>query len=164
MEETQETANLAVEDDGMAVYLAQVQSRHFVRAIARPGGRVFMHGSATGKAILAELPPSAVKKIIEQHGVRVLTPRTINGLRRLLRHLEEVRRQGFAVDDEEYAIALRCVAAAVLDEEGVPLGAVSVSGPTMHVASDRVMELGKAVRRVADKLTAEMDGRAKKVA
>lgn len=164
MEETRETANLAVEDEGMAVYFGQVQSRQVMRAIAKPGGRVFMHGSALGKAILAALPPNEAAKITQHRGLPVFTPRTIDDPRRLLRHLEEVRRQGFAVDDEEYAVGLRCVAAAVLDEDGAPLGAVSVSGPTVRVTPERVPELGAAVRRVADELTAELGGRQRAVA
>jgi IclR family transcriptional regulator, acetate operon repressor len=160
MEETRETANLAIEDEGMAVYLGQVQSRQLMRAIAKPGGRVFMHASAIGKAILAALPRTEAAKIIHHRGLPVFTPHTIDTPPRLLRQLEEVRRQGFAVDDEEYAAGLRCVAAPVVDEDGAPLGAVSVSGPTVRIPSERMTELGAAVRRIADELTAALGGRA----
>jgi IclR family acetate operon transcriptional repressor len=164
MEETAETANLAIEDEGMAVYLGQVQSRQLMRAIAKPGGRVFMHSSAVGKAILAALSPAKAAKITQQCGLPVFTPRTIHDPRRLLRQLEEIHRRGFAVDDEEYAVGLRCVAAAVLDEDGIPLGAVSVSGPTVRVTRERVSELGAAVCQVVDELTAELGGRRAAVA
>ncbi|MGH7051446.1 MAG: IclR family transcriptional regulator [Acetobacteraceae bacterium] len=159
MEETQETANFAVEDEGMTVYLSQVQSRQFMRAIARPGGRVFMHSSALGKAMLAALPRRTAMKIVADRGLPVFTPHTLGTAACPRRTLDEVERQGFAVDDEEYLIGLRCVAAALCDEEGTPLGAVSVSGPTVRVTRERVAELGQAVRRVAGTLTAELGGR-----
>lgn len=159
MEETQETANLGIEDEGMAVYLGQVQSRQLMRAIAKPGGRVFMHGSGLGKALLAAMPPAEAARVLRQRGMPVFTPRTIDDPARLPRHLEEVRARGFAVDDEEYAVGLRCVAAAVFDENGAAVGAVSVSGPAVRVTRERVEELGAAVRRGADDLTAELGGR-----
>jgi IclR family acetate operon transcriptional repressor len=162
MEETRETANFAIEDEGMAVYLGQVQSRQLMRAIAKPGGRVFMHASALGKAMLAALPSAAAK--IRDHGLPVFTPRTIDTPPRLLRHLEQVRQQGFAVDDEEYTAGLRCVAAAVVDENGVPLGAVSVSGPTVRIPPERIGELGATVRRIAEELTMELGGRSRAAA
>jgi IclR family transcriptional regulator, acetate operon repressor len=164
MEETRETANFAIEDEGMAVYLGQVQSRQLMRAIAKPGGRVFMHASALGKAMLAALPSTAAAKIVRDHGLPVFTPRTIDTPPRLLRHLEQVRQQGFAVDDEEYAAGLRCVAAAVVDEDGAPLGAISVSGPTVRIPPERIGELGATVRRIADELTAELGGRSRAAA
>jgi IclR family transcriptional regulator, acetate operon repressor len=154
-----ETANVVIEDEGMAVYIGQAESRQTVRAITRPGGRIFMHNSALGKAILAAMPQKEVVKIIERHGLPSFTPQTIKDPNELLQHLEEVRAQGFGVDNEEYAVGLRCVAAPVFDEEGSPLGAVSVSGPTARLSRDRVPGLGAAVRGAADEITREFGGR-----
>lgn len=159
VEETGETANLAVEDEGMAVYLGQVESRQLMRAIAKPGGRVFMHSSALGKALLAAMPGAEVTRILRERGLPAFTPRTIGQPARLLRHLDEVRAQGFGVDDQEYALGLRCIAAAVFDPHGQPAAAVSVSGPTVRVTSERVPELGACLRRVAAEITAELGGR-----
>jgi IclR family transcriptional regulator, acetate operon repressor len=93
----------------------------------------------------------------------VFTLRTTDTPPRLLRHLEQVRQQGFAVD-EEYAAGLRCVAAAVVDEDGAPLGAISVSGPTVCIPPERIGELGATVRRIAGELTAELGGRSRAAA
>lgn len=162
MEETQETANFATIDQGMAVYLGQAQSRQFMRAIATPGGRVFMHASALGKAMLARLPHKTVIRIAEERGLPAFTPRTLTSVRRLLRELRDVRDQGFAVDDEEYLVGMRCIAAAVFDEDGAPLGAVSISGPAVRVTPERVPVLGQAVQRVAQALTAEVGGQVRR--
>jgi IclR family acetate operon transcriptional repressor len=73
--------------------------------------------------------------------------------------LIEVRNAGYAVDDEEYSAGMRCVAAAVLDEHSEPIGAISISGPTIRVARERLPQLGSLVRSVAGELTRELGGR-----
>jgi IclR family acetate operon transcriptional repressor len=159
MEETGETANLYLAVDGEAVCMAQVECRQTMRAIARPGGRVPMHASGVGKAILAGLEADEVQAILRRHGVPRLTERTIDTPGRLEAALGGIRRRGWALDDEENAIGLRCVAAAILDEHGRPSGAVSVSGPSVRIPDERLAELAAAVRRTARELTRATAGR-----
>ncbi|MCX8100725.1 MAG: helix-turn-helix domain-containing protein [Geminicoccaceae bacterium] len=158
MEETGETANLYLAVDGEAVCMAQVECRQMMRAIARPGGRVLMHCSGVGKAILAGLEPEEVQAVLRRHGLPRLTERTLDTPRRLEAALAEIRARGWALDDEEHAIGLRCVAAAVLDEHGRPLGAVSVSGPSVRLPDERLADLAAAVRRSARELTRAAGG------
>jgi IclR family acetate operon transcriptional repressor len=73
--------------------------------------------------------------------------------------LEATRRRGFAVDDEEHAVGLRCVAAPVFDAEARPLAAISVSGPAARIPAARLEALGALVARAADEVTAETGGR-----
>ena len=87
-----------------------------------------------------------------------LTVRTTNTLGRLTAELAGVRTAGYAVDDEEYAPGVRCVAAAVAGETGAPLCALSISGPTIRVTRDRLPALGALVRTIAAELTADMGG------
>jgi IclR family acetate operon transcriptional repressor len=159
MEQSGETANLAIEDEGMAVYMAQVESRQTMRAIAKPGGRVFMHCSSLGKAILAGLTDAEVSDIVKLRGLPRLSNNTIDAPGRLQQQLDQVRRQGYAVDDEEYYVGLRCVAAAVYDEHGRPLAAISASGPTVRVTTERVPALGGLVKSLAAEITVELGGR-----
>src|SRR6202000_2122065 len=76
----------------------------------------------------------------------------------LFQELAKIRRQGFAVDDEEARIGLRCVAAVVFNDCSEPLAAISVSGMTSRVTAERFPELGGAVREVAAELTATIGG------
>ena len=158
MEETGETANLYLAVDGEAVCMAQVECRQTMRAIARPGGRVPMHASGVGKAILAGLEPEEVQAVLRRHGLPRLTERTIDTPRRLEAALAEIRSRGWALDDEENALGLRCVAAAILDEHGRPQAAVSVSGPSVRLPDERLAELAAAVRRTARELTRAIGG------
>jgi IclR family transcriptional regulator, acetate operon repressor len=159
MEASGETANFAILDEDMAVYLGQVESRQTMRAICTVGGRVFLHSSALGKSMLALMYPEEVSRVLSVKGMRRLTGRTMSTRSRIAIELRRARKAGFAIDDEEYCPGLRCVAAAVTDEHGQPLGAISISGPSIRITRDRLQELGKLVSSVADELTGELGGK-----
>jgi len=156
MEECGETVNLAVEDKGEAVYLAQVECRELMRAFARPGTRVPMHCSAVGKAILSAASDKTVANILHQHGMARLTVKTIISPSDLRRELARVRDQGYAVDDEEHAAGLRCIAAPIVDETGDVVAAVSASGPMARIGDDRVSRLGEMVKETAEAISMDM--------
>jgi IclR family acetate operon transcriptional repressor len=159
MEESGETVNLAVEDEGQAVYLAQVECRQMMRAFARPGSRVPLHCSAVGKAMLASASVKALAKILHRHGMPRLTVKTLTTPTALRAELGRVRAAGYAVDDEEHAVGLRCIAAAICDETGDVAGAVSLSGPMARITDERVPQLGGLVRETARAISLGMGGR-----
>lgn len=154
-----ETANLYIEESGWAVCIGQVESRHFVRAIARPGGRVRMHCSAAGKVLLATKSERELAQILRSHGLERLTEHSIDRPQLLRSHLAEVRRRGYALDDEETALGVRCVAAPVHDESGSVVAALSVSGPKSRLEDARLAEVAAAVRRTAGAITTAYGGR-----
>lgn len=156
---TGETVNLGVMDQSEVVFLQQVESRQVMRAIARPGGRTPMHCSGLGKAILAALPEREVAEVLRTRGLTRFTPRSVGRPAELREALRPVRRLGYAVDDEERAVGLRCVAAAIYDEHGAPVAAISVSGPKARIPDRRIAELGRLARAAADRITAAIGGR-----
>ncbi len=156
MEDSGETVNLAVEDDGMAVYLAQVECRQMMRAFARPGSRVPLHCSAVGKAILSAVSDKTLSKILHQHGMPRLTVKTITTPALLRADLERTRTAGYAIDDEEHAVGLRCVSAPVFDETGYVIAAVSASGPMARIVDERVAQLSSLVLEAARAISADM--------
>ena len=164
MEETGETVNLAVEDEGEAVYLAQVECSQMMRAFARPGSRVPMHCSAVGKAIFSAASDKALAKILHQRGMPRLTVKTITSTAGLRTALQEARALGYAVDDEEHAVGLRCIAAPVYDETGDVVAAVSVSGPVVRISEERVSQLGQMMIASARAISADMGAPATKSA
>lgn len=161
METCGETANLYIEEGGEAVCMAQVECRQVMRAIARPGGRVKLHCSGAGKAMLAHLPAAEVARVLQVHGLPRATERSLDTPRKLKADLDLVRERGFALDDEEHAVGLRCVAAAVLDEEGRPLAALSVSGPSARIDDTAMTLLGGFVRQAARSVTEQVGGQVK---
>lgn len=159
MEASGETVNLAILDGDQALYVAQVECRQTMRAIATPGARVPLHGSSVGKALLAAMPDLELVRTIGRTGLPAATPRTLATLANLRADLDLVKQRGFAIDDEEQAIGLRCAAAVIRDEFGEPVGAVSVSGPTARVTDDRLPRLGALAKAAAEAITRQFGGK-----
>jgi IclR family acetate operon transcriptional repressor len=155
---TRETANLAVVDDEFIVVLTRMESREIMRSLTRLGGRVAMVASGVGKAVLATYSNEDVSAIIHHHGMPRLTEKSIVRPGELFKELEKIRRQGYAVDDEEACMGLRCVAAVVYNDCAEPLAAISVSGMTGRLTDARLPQLGQTVRDVAAELTAALGG------
>ena len=155
---TRETANLAVVDDEFIVVLTRMESREIMRSLTQVGGRVAMVASGVGKAVLATWSDEDVNAIIRHHGMPRLTEKSIVRPSDLFKELEKVRRRGFAIDDEEACMGLRCIAAVVYNDCSEPLAAISVSGMTSRLTDDRLPSLGQTVREVAAELTVALGG------
>ncbi len=155
---TRETANLAVVDDEFIVVLTRMESREIMRSLTKLVGRVAMVASGVGKAVLATYSDDDVSAIIHHHGMPRLTEKSIVRPGELFKKLEKIRRQGYAVDDEEACMGLRCVAAVVYNDCAEPLAAISVSGMTARMTDERLPQLGRTVREVAAELTAALGG------
>ena len=155
---TRETANLAVVDDESIIVLTRIESREIMRSLTKVGGRVAMVASGVGKAVLATYSDQDVNAIIRRQGMPRLTEKSIVRPGELFKELQTIRRQGYAVDDEEARMGLRCVAAVVYNDCGEPLAAISASGMTSRVTNDRLPALGAIVREVAAELTLALGG------
>ncbi len=158
MEDSEETVNLAIEDQAAAVYLAQVECRQMMRAFARPGGRVPLHCSSVGKALLSAMPDARLSKILHRQGLPRLTVKTIQTTAALREDLTRSRDRGYAIDDEEHAVGLRCIAAVIFNESADAIAAVSLSGPMARIPDERIPLLGDKVRAKADAITTEFGG------
>ena len=157
-DQTRETANLAVVDDESIIVLTRMESREIMRSLTKVGGRVAMVASGVGKAVLATYSDADVSAIIHHHGMPRLTEKSIVRPGDLFKELEKVRRQGFAIDDEEACMGLRCIAAVVYNDCAEPLAAISVSGMTSRLTDERLPMLGQTVRDVAAELTVALGG------
>jgi IclR family acetate operon transcriptional repressor len=143
---TGETANLAMLDVGDVVYLAQVSShRHIVRMFTEVGSRVSPHCTGVGKALLAELPTKTAREIVTAAGMPARTRHTITDPDELVEELARVRAAGYAVDDEEQELGVRCVAVVV----PATATAISVSGPASRLTRPAIGRLVPVVRAAA---------------
>ncbi|MBR1177522.1 IclR family transcriptional regulator [Bradyrhizobium sp. KB893862 SZCCT0404] len=155
---TRETANLAVVDDEYIIVLTRMESREIMRSLTQVGGRVAMVTSGVGKAVLATYSDEEVGAVIRHHGMPRLTEKSIVRPSDLFKELGKIRKQGFAIDDEEACMGLRCIAAVVYNDCAEPLAAISVSGMTSRLTDDRLPEIGQIVREVAGELTLALGG------
>jgi IclR family transcriptional regulator, acetate operon repressor len=150
MELTGETANLAVLEAGEVVYVGQVPSRHSMRMFTEVGRRVEPHCTAVGKVLLAQLPQDAAAAVVGQEPLTPHTPHTVTDPAVLLAQLAAVRERGYAVDDQEQEIGVRCIAVAV-PAAPTPT-AVSVSGPEARVRAAESRAIVDAMLGVAARL------------
>jgi IclR family acetate operon transcriptional repressor len=148
---TGETANLAMLDGDEVVYIAQVPSRHQMRMFTEPGRRVRTHCTAVGKALLAHLPPANARAILERSGMPGFTPTTITDPDVLLAHLQVIRKQGYAVDEGEQEVGVRCFAVS-LSEAPAAL-AISASGPQARMTDDAAARIVPALIRIAREMS-----------
>ncbi|MCU5772661.1 glyoxylate bypass operon transcriptional repressor IclR [Erwiniaceae bacterium BAC15a-03b] len=160
MESSGETVNLAVLDlsDHQAVIIDQVQCTQLMRMSAPIGGKLPMHASGAGKAFLANLSEQQLTELLHRKGLHHYTPHTLMSPHSLKENLALVRKTGYAFDDEEHALGLRCVAACIYDEHGEPFAAISISGPISRITDDRVTEIGAMVIKAAKEITREYGG------
>jgi IclR family acetate operon transcriptional repressor len=157
-DQTRETANLGVMDDGAMVILTRVESREIMRSVTKVGGRAPMVASGLGKALLSTYPEEDVFAVIRREGMPRLTAKSIVRAGELCKSLHDIRERGYSIDDEEAQIGLRCVSAVVYDDRSEPLAAISVSGKASRVPDDRLPVLGKFVQEVAVEMTHALGG------
>ena len=145
-----EVAQFAVEEYGRVVYVDKVEGDDAVRTASSPGTREYMHCTALGKAMLAQMPDARVEQIVDRHGLPRYTRHTITNQEELFEELSAIRECGYARDHEELIDGVRCVACAVTHDDQV-LGAISVSGPARRLEGDVFdEELPRIVQRSAN--------------
>jgi IclR family transcriptional regulator, acetate operon repressor len=158
MRDTGETANLGVEARGEVLFLAQVETHEAIRAFFPPGTKGPMHSSGIGKALLAWYPEDRVQGIIARQGLEKFTTLTITSDSALMRDLARTRERGFAVDDQERAEGMRCIAAPIFNAHAEPVAGISVSGPAFRVGLSDAARIGALVRTAADRVTEATGG------
>lgn len=152
VEKLGETVNLATIDGDRVIYISQAPSPHAMRMFTEVGRRLHLHSTGVGKAILAQLDDAEVRDIVERTGLPHATEKTIGSLDELLRDLAGIRERGYAIDDNEQEIGVRCFAMPV---PGMPVPtAVSVSGPVSRVDEEFAQRAIPALRHTADEIGA----------
>ena len=156
-EETDEHATLFVEEADQAVILAVQEGADAVNLFAYPGARMPMHAVAPGKAMLASMPTDRVESIIDRQGLVELTSRTITDPDVLFDQLEEIRQQGYAIDEGERIAGMVCIAAPIFDKNDRVRGAICVCGPQSRIDETRRDEIADVVKRAANVTQVNLD-------
>ncbi len=156
--EVNETVHLVIPDNDMGLYIDKIDSNQTFRMRSQIGWYVPLHATAVGKAILAFSPRSYVDRVIRK-GLKSCTENTITNPEVLLRHLEEVRLRGYAVDDEENEPGVRCVAAPIFDYRNKVIAALSISGSVLTITQERIPYLAKKVMEYASVISKRMGWR-----
>jgi DNA-binding IclR family transcriptional regulator len=155
-QESGETASLAGVYGTNVIYLDQVEPQNVVRVSNGIGTLAPLHCTALGKIFLADFSADTLEGLLGHAGLPKRTERTITSRKLLERELKRVRAQGYAVDDEEFALGARCVAVGLRGSSGAVVAAVGLSGPSSRVTMDRVPDIARLVQDAAERFAREL--------
>lgn len=147
-------AHIAVLDNGRAVYVEKVEGeKSFIKMDIWVGHRLPVHTTAIGKALVSYLTDDEILAILKLRGMEKKTRRSITDANKFLREAERVRKYGFAVDDEENALGVRCIAAPIFDATGTVVAAIGTSSIIMHIDEAHMPKIVDLIRKAAAKVS-----------
>ncbi len=150
-----ETCHLGVRDGDAVLYIDKVESQHSLRMVSRVGGRNPLHCTSLGKAMLAFLPADELDEFCSRPLER-RTANTIVAPEVLRAELQRIRDRGYAIDDVENEVGVRCISAPVFDHNGDPVGSISLAGPTMRMTWERIEQLTEPLINAAQEISARL--------
>ncbi|MBV7273899.1 IclR family transcriptional regulator [Clostridium sp. PL3] len=156
MKITNETVHLVVRDGNEIVYVDKVESENTIRMYSRIGKRNPLYCTAVGKAMLSYMEDEKVEQIWNQSKIERLTENTITDMGQFKEHLRLVRKNRYAVDEQENEIGIRCLGAAVLNYRGEVCGAISISGSILSFTEDKIEKFSNILIEYTDKISKEL--------
>lgn len=128
---TNETINFAILEGREAVYLFKIESKEMLKAGIEVGTKVAAHCTSLGKVLLAFLPEQEFMMLYpnENEKLPTFTPKSISSAEELKKCLKKTKKQGYAIDEEEFKIGVNCLGVPIINNEGKAIAAISISGP-----------------------------------
>lgn len=155
-DETGETSNLGIERSDAVVFVAQVETHESIRAFFPPGTQAPMHASGIGKALLALYTEKQLTRYLAKAPFTAFTAKTLSSAQQLVDDLDQIRQRGFAFDDEEKAIGMRCIAAPIVNFHNEAIAGISISGPSHRLPHDKVKQIGQLVKAAGDRVSTSL--------
>ena len=150
-----ESTNLAILDGDQIMYVAQAPGSHSMRMFTEVGRRAQAHCTAVGKAMLAQLPAEKVDGILRRSGMPAMTEHTITDGAQFARELALIRERGYALDEGEQELGVRCVAVALPSNS--TRAATSISGPLTRMTDTLIRSAVPLLTDTASALAEELD-------
>jgi IclR family transcriptional regulator, KDG regulon repressor len=151
-----ETVNLAVLQNDQIVYVEIFESSHSFRMTGEVGSRAPLHATAIGKSIAAFQDRSRLKKLVSLNPFKRFTPHTLTRQAQFMKSLEEVRLQGYSLDEEEIELGACCLAAPILNNAGVAVAAMSIAGPAPRIRQKQ-QAIIDGLRKAAAEISARLE-------
>jgi DNA-binding IclR family transcriptional regulator len=160
--DVRETVHLGVLQKTSVVYLDKVEPNRRICMSSKTGSSNPVYCTSLGKAMLAFQPDDTIAKIVSSIRFTRYTPKTLCSREKLIEHLETVRRRGYAIDDEEIELGVRCIGAPIFNEDRWAIAAVSISGPTSRITAQNVRAIAQRVLTCCSEISASLGIQAKK--
>ncbi len=156
VEQSQLTAHLAILDGDEAVYIEKVDAPGFIKMDTWVGKRMEIYSTSVGKALVAFLPDSKVEQLLRSRGMQRRTPKTITSPAKFLRDLELVRERGYAIDDEENSVGVRCVAVPIFNGEGNVEASIGMSGTLAQMSPSALPKTAELIKEAARRVSQQL--------
>ena len=150
------TSHLGILDRDMVVYIEKMDVVSSIRMYSQIGLRMHSYCSSLGKCLLSNYSKEELNGIMKDCSFIKFTNNTIGSMEELHKEINKVRKQGWAMDNEEYEICHRCIGAPIYDYKGDIIAAISASGPKNLIKDDRIQEVANAVKKAALELSRSM--------
>ncbi|QJD87127.1 IclR family transcriptional regulator [Cohnella herbarum] len=154
--ETGFTVHLAILDQGEAVYIEKVENQAFVKFSTYIGQRWPLHVSGVGKALASQLTDEELEQIVERVGLSAKTDNTVTSLKEFKAVLSAARKQGYAIEDEEGEVGIRCIGSSVFGHDGKQKAAISITALRSELPVQEIPVIGDKVRRIALRISAHL--------
>lgn len=148
-----ESCNLTALSGSEVMYLDRVETPAPLRFYLHSGSRVPVHCSASGKVFLAGMTPAQRQRLLAHSPLETFTPKTLTNLDALEEEIKQIKRQGYALDNEEFLPGLLCVAVQVPSLSGHSNLCVAAQAPIMRLSPAKALKLLPALQRAADALS-----------
>jgi IclR family transcriptional regulator, acetate operon repressor len=153
VEELGESCNITALNGSEVMYLDRVETAAPLRFYLHPGSRVPAHCSASGKMFLAQMSPAQRRRLLAHAPLTAYTPKTLTDPEQIEEELRQVRRDGYALDNEEFLPGLLCAAVLVPSTSGRSNLCVAVQAPIMRLTPEKVLQMLPALHRAAQALS-----------
>lgn len=152
----EETVHLVGFDGHEAIYIDKAEGHNALRIYSQIGKRAPLYCTGVGKAILAFLIESEATEILNNLELKAFTNKTITDKEEIMKQLQQIRKQGFSIDNEEIEIGLQCIAAPIFDHSGKVIGSISTSIPKARLTEQKLEEAIDCIRKSSIKISNEL--------
>lgn len=154
--EVEETVHMGILDDYEVLYINKLEASNSIRIVTDIGSRIPSHCTGLGKALLSGLSSFELLCMVKAKGQQKYTESTITSHEKLWQELELVRERGYALDEQEFAEGLRCIAVPIFDHAGSIIAALSISGPVSRMRGDKLEHHRSSLQKATAEISAQM--------
>lgn len=151
-----EPCDLSIFDQGHVFYIEMMQGSHALTVSAAVGKRLPAHCTASGKVFLAFLPEEELAVLLKERPLTSFTEKTITSPHKLRQQLEQVRRLGYSLDDEEFEVGVRAVSAPIRNQHGSVIAAMGIPSPASRVTIEQLPAITAALLEATQAVSQRM--------
>jgi len=156
MSKTGQTVHLVIKDGLEGVYIDKVEGVYSIPMVSRVGMKIQLYSAASGKAILAHLPKEELEEYLSMVRLERKTPNTITDPEKLKEELRKIRELGYAIDNEENEVGIRCIGVPIFDHNGYPVAGMSVSGAAQRLTGKLIEDCISALKSAAEEISKKL--------